>query len=306
MTNFKRLLLLMFLIPVCAEKLITVTEAKLPSYSPNAIPTGPLEPPIVLDWPVITQPISFHVLYKSDGTGNVLNQTLVKQTEKLNYAFSGKDAVKKKYTKPTNANIKFVVNSIDYTKNDEWFSNCALWNYQPTIKRALFRPNSYNVYICNVDVNLGLSLIPYQETKIYGYPNEPMPLPENHWYLGTLIDHKLLVDSKVFKGRWSQGLMLVHETGHHYGLMHLYQGGCIGDETYSDNIMDTPRQVGNPSKSCPQLKGYDSCPKLARKDDNSNYMSINYDSCRSHFTPGQVSYLRHIICDYKPKLAGLC
>ena len=160
------------------------------------------------------------------------------------------------------------------------------------------------MYICNVNTNLGLSIIPYQITSIFGYPNEPMPLPENHWYLGTLLDYKLLPGSTVFNGRWSQGLILIHEAGHHYGLMHLYQGACIGDETYSDNIVDTPRQNGNPSESCQKLNGLDSCPKLPGKDDNSNYMGINYDTCRSHFTPGQVSYFRHIISSYKPLLAN--
>ena len=274
----------------------------IPAYNQNAIPTGPPEFPIITDWPLIIQPVAFHILYKSDGTGMISNDTLISQVSQLNDAFSGSDARHKKYRHPTNAGIKFIIGSVDYTENNDLFDSCALWNYQSQIKKALFRESCYNVYTCNVATSLGLSIIPYQISKIYGFPNEPIPLPENHWYLGSLIDHRLLVGSTVFNGKWSQGLILIHETGHHYGLMHLYQGGCIGDETYSDNIADTPRQVGNPSKSCQKLKGLRSC-STNREDDNSNYMSINYDSCRSHFTPGQVSYFRHIISIYKPILA---
>ncbi len=280
----------------------TTAVNSLPWYKQDAIPSGPPEFPIKLNWPTIVQPVAFHVIHKTDGTGRISQQTLINQITKLNDAFSGNDAQRKNYSKPTNAGIKFVLDSIDYTINDDYFQHCTLWNYQPTVKNLLFKVGKYNVYICNVSANLGLSMVPFIWYKIYGFPNEPMPLPEDHWYLGTFIDYNLLTGSTYLNGRWSQGLMLVHETGHNYGLLHLYQGSCIGTEIASDNIVDTPMQLGNPSNTCKKLIGLDSCPKLPGKDDNSNYMSINYDSCRSHFTPGQVSYMRHIIALYKPKL----
>jgi len=178
-----------------------------------------------------------------------------------------------------------------------------LLNYQPIYKKILAKDPAYyfNVYTCHCTAALGLGLIPYIRWRVYPTPGV-QELPENHWYLGVIIDWQLLTGSNVFNGRWSQGLILVHEAGHHYGLNHLYTGGCIGDETASDNIADTPRQMGNPSESCQKAKGTHTCPKLPRVDDISNYMGIYWDSCRSHFTPGQVNYMRWVIKNYKPTL----
>lgn len=107
----------------------------LPYYYTNSIPTGPLEQPLILDWPIITQPIVFNVIYKTDGTGNLTQDVIIKQVNQLNNAFSGKDAINKNYRNNANANINFVLKSINYINNDDWFTNCALWTYQPIIKK---------------------------------------------------------------------------------------------------------------------------------------------------------------------------
>ena len=67
-------------------------------------------------------------------------------------------------------------------------------------------------------------------------------------------------------------------------------------------IDDTPRQTGNPSVSCAQGKGTDSCPALPGLDDISNYMGAYFDSCRDHFTPGQVTFMHNTIAALKPSL----
>ena len=262
------------------------------------IPTG------TYAYPQITQLVAFHVIHQTNGTGMLTQSVINQQIAELNYAFSGQEAKAKKYGSPTDAKITFVLSSVDYTENDDWYNNCALFNYQPTIKQALaINPAlHYNVYTCHATTSLGLSIIPYMTINIFGVGT--MIPPESHWMLGTILDSGLLPGSTTFNGRWSTGSILVHEAGHNYGLQHIYQGGCVLTESYSDNILDTPRQNGNPSESCPAMKGTRSCPKLKQPpDDYSDYMSINFGSCVSHFTPGQVLFIRNAINVLKPTLA---
>jgi hypothetical protein len=101
---------------------------------------------------------------------------------------------------------------------------------------------------------------------------------------------------------WNQGDILVHEIGHTYGLLHPYQGDCSGSEQNSDRISDTPRQTGNPFGTCQSLRGRNSCSRSAGLDDLQNYMVATADSCRSHFTPGQVSYIQSSVARLKPTL----
>jgi hypothetical protein len=54
--------------------------------------------------------------------------------------------------------------------------------------------------------------------------------------------------------------------------------------------------------TCRAVAGRDSCPSLAGKDDMQNYMVATADTCRNHFTPGQVNYMQTVIRAYKPTL----
>jgi len=172
--------------------------------------------------------------------------------------------------------------------------NCALFNYQQIVKQkySLNPAQYYNVYLCHALASLGLSWIPYQTF-------ENIVPPENYWLLGSIVHYQLVPGfPNFFGGRYKQGDILTHESGHHLGLRHIYQGGCLFTETYSDDILDTPRQNGNSYGKCKVV--LDTCPKLPGKDDNSNYMSIFEDTCRNHFTPGQVAYIQNTIIQYKP------
>ena len=91
-----------------------------------------------------------------------------------------------------------------------------------------------------------------------------------------------------------------YQTG--FGLRHPYENECMGTEDISDQIDDTPRMSGNPLVQCSQVKNRDSCPTHPGKDDMSNYMVATADSCRNHFTPGQVDYMQMVIKAYKKTL----
>ena len=59
---------------------------------------------------------------------------------------------------------------------------------------------------------------------------------------------------------------------------------------------------GNPLTTCRAVAGRDSCKGSPRKDDMSNYMVATEDTCRNHFTPGQVNFMQNIIRKLKPTL----
>ena len=182
---------------------------------------------------------------------------------------------------------------------------------QTQMKKALaVNPAKYyNVYSLWVGNSYGLSWLPYQSYREPGtYPGKVVS--ESHWWLGSLIHWELFAGNTLNNARWGEGDILTHETGHYLGLMHLYEGDCYGTEADSDQIEDTPRQTKNPMGTCASLAGLDSCkipcpgcPGNTRGlDDNANYMGIATDACRSHFTPGQVAFMRNTIAQLKPTL----
>jgi hypothetical protein len=253
---------------------------------------------------VIIQPVIFHVIHKKDGTGMINVNDLPKQIDQLNRAFRAIEAKQAKYKGATDARVQFVFHAVDFTENDDWHDLCGLFSYQAAIKTALAVDPSiyYNVYICWVQNNLGLAWLPYQAFRYGGQVINPT---ESSWMLGVLIHYQLLPGNTFHNGNWASGDILTHETGHHYGLMHPYEGDCFGTEADSDQIDDTPRMTGNPlGFSCPSLKGRDSCPQNPGKDDIANYMIATSDACRTHFTPGQVAFMRNTIQTLKPTLFG--
>ena len=247
--------------------------------------------------PYILQPVVFHVIYQQNGTGFVPYQTLVKQINELNNDYSGLDAKNAKYKYATDTNIRFFLHGINYVMNDTEHQMCPLTNWQPIIKsKYAYDPAIYyNVYICQCQATLGLSWIPYQ---LYN----GQQVSESHWILGSIVDWTLLPGSTVLNGRYNMGKILTHESGHHYGLQHIYTGSCAGTEAISDYIFDTPRQAGNPSLSCKEGHGTDSCPSQPGLDDIENYMGVYYDSCRTHFTQGQITFMHDAISYLKPTL----
>lgn len=222
------------------------------------------------------QQVVFHVIHTD--IGKISSVILNNQIKVLNKAFF---------------NVKFVLSEINYI-NDKNLHSCENYNTQIKIKKTFAKdPSVYlNIYICDVSSSLGLSWLP--TTPFLG-----KIVPESHFIFGIMLDYKVLPGSR--RKYFNKGLILVHEIGHHYGLKHLYSGGCLGNESISDGILDTPRQFGNTfNTNCKKI--YDTCPNKPGIDDNSNYMSIFPDRCRNHFTKGQIEFMKNTIKKYKPKM----
>ncbi|KAF4547089.1 Extracellular metalloprotease-like protein 6 [Elsinoe fawcettii] len=78
------------------------------------------------------------------------------------------------------------------------------------------------------------------------------------------------------------GLTAVHETGHWFGVFHVFQNqSCEGKGDY---VFDTPIQ-SVATFGCPV--GQDSCPGQKGNDSITNYMDYSFDACMNQFTFGQ-------------------
>lgn len=243
----------------------------------------------------IIQPVVFIIPYKENGEGKVSYESIVNQVKMLNSAYSSADAIKGRYAKPTDTKVRFKLAGVRYTKNDKYHDLCALPSTMAVMRPLLQSPpaSHLNVYVCWCKYMLGAAFLPTD----YWFRK---PMDENHYAHGPIIHHELLPGNTFKKGLWSQGKILVHEIGHSYGLRHPYDGGCLGPDV--DGIADTPRMSGNPLQQCGAVRNKNTCPNHPGRDDLSNYMVATADSCRNHFTPGQVAAIQKNLEKYKPTL----
>jgi hypothetical protein len=92
--------------------------------------------------------------------------------------------------------------------------------------------------------------------------------------------------------------VLTHETGHWFGLLHVFEGGCKGT---GDGVADTPPQSASTDGDC------DLCPPDVPDHNCGNHPSnynnfMDYSGCRRMFTVGQVSKIRANISMHRPLL----
>lgn len=86
---------------------------------------------------------------------------------------------------------------------------------------------------------------------------------------------------------YNQGLTAVHEVGHWFGLLHVFQDYSCDPNDAGDMIDDTPQQ-STATTGCP--KGKDSCPTDPGLDAINNYMDYSTDAWSVFFRSS--SFLR--------------
>ena len=93
---------------------------------------------------------------------------------------------------------------------------------------------------------------------------------------------------------YNTGAAAVHEVGHWFGLLHVFQGeSCSGA---GDLVEDTPVQ-STLSRGCPE--GKDSCPGQKGVDNIHNHMDYTEDACRTLFTAGQETRMFQVWDAYR-------
>lgn len=154
-------------------------------------------------------------------------------------------------------------------------------------------PSQYlNVWICNATIS---GLLGY---ATYPFPFSGYPVPEAA-FQGVVITRAGFGNIRS-PYALNRGRTLVHETGHYFGLLHSFEGGCNSTDFSQSSFGgsgndDTPSQSnatgsGNPSVfTCPSGLVPSGClPSVESGRLYQNYMDYTDDPCLSMFTVNQV------------------
>ncbi|KDQ49699.1 hypothetical protein JAAARDRAFT_42636 [Jaapia argillacea MUCL 33604] len=172
-----------------------------------------------------------------------------------------------------------------------WFTISSLPDAAPMKERlAVISPDVLNIYVVGV--------LPKPTTRpgtTLGYSSFPW-----NYTTDPISDGVMVVFSTLPGGGFLNqdlGANVVHEVGHWSGLWHTFQGGCPSPNNDGDSVADTPAEA-LPTFGCPTVAA-DSCPGDPGLDPIHNFMDYTDDTCRTQFTPGQVSRMRNMLRSYR-------
>jgi len=247
---------------------------------------------------VVSIPIIVHIVHNGEGIGTGTNLSLAQvqaQIEVLNEDFRRKAGTPGYNTSPVGADveIEFCLSPVDESGNtmaepgiDRIDGNKPDWSrdqienqLKPT---TIWNPNLfYNIWTVKFaasDANLlGYAQFPDQ-TGLQGIPDNSPASTD-----GVVVRYQSFgsVDKgnfPVMQAPYNKGRTLSHETGHWFGLRHIWGDGVCAD----DFVPDTPTQRTS-STGCPNsLSCNDVTPAMVQ-----NYMDYSNDACMNIFTIGQ-------------------
>jgi len=215
--------------------------------------------------------VAFHVIYNTNGTGNIPQSQIDAQIQTLNQEYSS-------------MGFSFVLSSVDRTASRKWFGMVP-GGAEKSAKQALAIDPAHrlNVYTCSPGQNL------------LGWSYFPNSYPENSYMHGVVFHYASVPGGAL--SAYNEGETLTHEVGHYLGLYHTFQGGCTAPGDYVD---DTPYEASAYTGGQCSLQR-DTCPS-AGLDPISNYMDYSYDACMTNFTAGQKARMQALTPQYRPSL----
>ena len=219
-------------------------------------------------------PVAFHIIKKTDGTGEISNELINDQIYRVADAF--------KYS-----NFSFIVYSIDRTTNDSLASATHNSTADSAMKNALAVDPAHilNIY-STVSGDIGYSSFPWE-------------FPESSKMHGVVINYATLPGGSY--PYYGDGDVCIHEVGHYTGLLHTFQDYCAGD---GDSVSDTRAQQRLTEPNAPCGTYILSCPGSSGDSLANNYMDYSADQCRYIFTYGQNVRINEVMARDKPSMHG--
>ena len=216
----------------------------------------------------VTIPVYFHVVYKSDGTGNIPDARLDAQINAMNEHFSGQDGPVYR-TAAANTSFRFAKAGTTRTMNDSWYAAGPGSAAETEMKNALRvgTADDLNFYTNSGGGYLGWATFPWN------YSSNPKKD-------GVVCYWASLPGSNYVP--YNEGDTGTHEVGHWVGLYHTFQNGCSGSGDY---VSDTPGER-SATYGCPTAN-QDTCKSTAGLDPYENFMDYTDDPCMYKFSAGQ-------------------
>jgi hypothetical protein len=237
-------------------------------------------------------PVHFHVIMNSSGQGNVTDQQIQTQMDRLNEGFCGleqKDPAFNKSAQITaDTGFRFVLASVQRITNDTWF-NWSFNDFDAKSQTRIGGAGALNVWTAELSGGvLGYAQFPFSYTLS----------PETD----GIVLHYDTMPGGAFQG-FNLGDTGIHEVGHWVGLFHTFQGSCF---TPGDGVKDTPAEAFPFFGTPPPYP--DTCTIQAKpltytanpgRDPVENYMDYSDDIVMFQFTKGQVSRLQKMMQLYR-------
>ncbi len=232
-------------------------------------------------WPskIYVIPIVFHVISKSDGTGNISDQQIDDQIAVLNEDYRAISGTLGE--KGFDTMIRFKKAGITRTVNDKWFEDQNEYEYKSEL--GWDQEKYLNIYVNSASGYLGYSYLPQEDA--------------GDIYDGVVLLYDAIGGRDFGYSPYDQGRTLVHEIGHYLGLLHTFEGyGCYEGYEAGDLIEDTVKENDEVYGCSVYKNGCDTYGNIH------NYMNYTDDLCMEEFTSEQANRLVCSLVNYRPNL----